>query len=32
MISLILSLVALILGYFLYGKFVEKVFGPDSGR
>ena len=32
MISLILSLVALILGYLLYGKFVEKVFGPDSGR
>ncbi len=32
MISLILSLVALILGYFFYGKFVEKIFGPDSGR
>ena len=32
MISLILSLVALILGYLLYGKFVEKVFGPDSSR
>ena len=32
MISLILSLLALILGYLLYGRFVEKVFGPDSGR
>ena len=25
-----LSLLALILGYFLYGKFVERVFGPDD--
>ena len=32
MISLLLCIAALILGYFLYGKFVEKVFGPDSGR
>ena len=30
MITFILSLVALILGYFLYGKFVERVFGPDD--
>jgi len=32
MISFILSFVALILGYILYGKFVEKVFGPEPGR
>ena len=32
MISFILSIVALFVGYFLYGKFVEKVFAPDSGR
>ena len=32
MISLILSIAALVLGYLLYGKFVEKVFGPDSSR
>ena len=32
MISFIISLVALVLGYFLYGKFVEKVFAPDPGR
>ena len=30
MISFILSLLALVLGYFLYGKFVERVFGPDD--
>ena len=30
MVSFILSLVALILGYLLYGRFVEKVFGPDD--
>ena len=30
MITFILSLLALILGYFLYGKFVERVFGPDD--
>ena len=30
MISFILSLVALVLGYFIYGKFVDKVFGPDD--
>lgn len=32
MITLILSIVALILGYFFYGRFVEKVFGPDPAR
>lgn len=30
MITFILSLLALVLGYFLYGKFVERVFGPDD--
>lgn len=32
MISLILCIIALVLGYLLYGKFVEKVFGPDISR
>lgn len=30
MISFVISLVALVLGYLLYGKFVEQVFGPDD--
>lgn len=30
MISFTLSLIALVLGYLLYGRFVEKVFGPDG--
>lgn len=30
MISFTLSLLALIVGYLLYGRFVEKVFGPDD--
>ena len=30
MISFTLSLVALLLGYLLYGRFVEKVFSPDD--
>ena len=30
MISFLLSLVALVLGYLLYGRFVERVFEPDS--
>ena len=30
MISFLLSLVALVLGYLFYGRFVEKVFGPDD--
>lgn len=32
MISFVLSLLALIVGYLLYGRFVEKVFGPDPNR
>ena len=30
MISFCVSLVALVLGYVLYGRFVERVFGPDD--
>ena len=30
MITFALSLLALIAGYFIYGRFVEKVFGPDD--
>ncbi len=30
MVSFILSLLALVLGYALYGKFVEHIFGPDD--
>ena len=30
MISFVLSLLALIVGYMFYGKFVERVFGPDD--
>lgn len=30
MISFSLSIIALILGYFLYGRFVERVFKPDN--
>ena len=30
MISFSVSLVALILGYLLYGRFVERMFGPDD--
>ena len=30
MISFVLSLIALVLGYFFYGRFVERVFGPDD--
>ena len=30
MITFTLSLVALVLGYFIYGRFVERVFGPDD--
>lgn len=30
MISFVLSLIALVLGYFIYGKFVERVFAPDN--
>lgn len=30
MISFVLSLIALVVGYLLYGRFVERVFGPDD--
>lgn len=30
MISFVISLVALVLGYLIYGKFVSRVFGPDD--
>ena len=30
MITFTLSLIALLVGYVLYGRFVEKVFGPDD--
>ena len=30
MISFIISLLALVAGYFVYGKVVERVFGPDN--
>ncbi|SHH28250.1 carbon starvation CstA family protein [Clostridium grantii] len=32
MITFLLSILALILGYMFYGKFVEKVFGADENR
>ena len=32
MFSFLISLVLLVLGYFLYGRFVEKVFSPDPAR
>ncbi len=32
MISFICSILALILGYILYGKFIEKIFGADKSR
>lgn len=32
MISLIISFVVLICGYLVYGRFVEKVFGPDDRK
>ena len=30
MLSFLLSLIALIVGYLLYGKFVERVFAPAT--
>ena len=30
MITFIVSLVVLVLGYMLYGRFIERVFGPDD--
>ena len=32
MVSFLLSILALVLGYVLYGAFVERVFGPDPER
>ena len=32
MISFLISLLALVVGYFIYGKVIEKVFGIDSSR
>ncbi len=32
MISFLISILALIAGYLLYGRFVERVFGPDPAR
>lgn len=32
MYSFLISVVLLVLGYFLYGRFVEKVFKPDASR
>ena len=32
MISFLISLCALVLGYLMYGKFVERIFGPDPTR
>ncbi|MBB6215665.1 carbon starvation protein CstA [Anaerosolibacter carboniphilus] len=32
MISFIVAIIVLILGYFTYGKFVERVFGVEEGR
>lgn len=30
MITFVVSMLALVLGYFVYGKFVERIFGPDN--
>lgn len=32
MITFLLSIVALVIGYFIYGAFIEKVFGIDTSR
>ncbi|MDO5329318.1 MAG: carbon starvation CstA family protein [Coriobacteriia bacterium] len=32
MFSLIISIIFLIVGYFTYGKFVERIFGPDDRK
>ncbi len=32
MVSFLLSLIALVVGYFVYGKFVEKAFGANENR
>jgi len=30
MVTFCISLIALVLGYLLYGRFVDRVFGPDD--
>ena len=32
MISFLISIVALILGYMIYGRFIERIFGPDNRK
>ena len=32
MYSFLLSVLALVLGYFVYGRFIARVFGPDPKR
>lgn len=32
MITFTLCLLALIVGYFLYGRFIERIFGPDDRK
>ena len=32
MISLLISLAVLLLGYFFYGRFTERIFSPDDRR
>ena len=32
MITFTLCLLALIAGYFLYGRFIERIFGPDDRK
>lgn len=32
MVSFLISIAALVLGYFVYGAFVDRVFGPDPSR
>ena len=32
MITFIASIVLLVLGYFIYGKFIERIFVPDESR
>ena len=32
MVSFFISVLALILGFLLYSRFVERVFGPDPAR
>ena len=32
MITFTLCLLALIAGYFIYGRFIERVFGPDDRK